>query len=147
MISFIKDWQVLIIPVIVMVVSQIIKLVREDKKFDWRQINSYGGMPSSHTAMLVSLVITAGWFAGYTSALFAVTFIVAAIFVRDAVGIRWKLGFHGKIINRIIRELPEEDRRHFPRNLDERLGHTPQEVLVGAILGAVLTLGLLIILN
>lgn len=149
--SFLQDWQALFIPIMVMIISQVCKIVwegRHSSRVNWRHINSYGGMPSSHTAMLVSLVMVMGRIQGWSSPFFAVTAIVAAIFIRDAVGIRWQLGFHGKIINRLIRELPVEERARFPKKkLEERLGHTPHEALVGGLVGLILTIILLWMIN
>lgn len=143
MYSFLLTWQVLIVPIIVMIISQLVKVALESSrsgKFAWQQLNSYGGMPSAHTALLTSLVLMIGWTEGFNTPIFAITFMIAAIFIRDAVGIRWQLGFHGKIINRLIRELSAEDRRHFPQKLEERLGHTPAEALAGAIFGVFITI-------
>lgn len=142
------EWQVLCIPLVVLIISQGAKIFLERKSegLQWKNFNSYGGMPSSHTAMLVSLLMMVGFVEGFSSTLFIVTGFIAAIFIRDAMGIRWSLGFHGKMINRLIRELPPEERKYFPVKLNERLGHTPQEVLAGGIVGVVLTVLLRVII-
>lgn len=144
------DWQVLLIPFAVMIISQIIKVTLESKqkgKFEWAHLNSYGGMPSSHTAMFVSASLIMGLTEGFSSSVFAVTLFLTAVLVRDAIGIRWALGFHGKILNHLIRTLPENERKHFPKQLQERLGHTPKEALAGGTLGALLTILFYFLIN
>lgn len=147
MTELLDHWHILWIPFAVMIISQLAKLVLEvpEHGFRLRRINSYGGMPSSHTALLVSLTLLIGLQAGFTSPLFAVTAFVAAVFIRDAYGIRWQLGFHGQVINHIIAEMPEDKRKQYPKHLETRLGHTPAQVAVGAIVGVVLTLVLRLI--
>lgn len=81
-----------------------------------------------------------GLVAGFATPLFAVTAFVAAVFIRDAVGIRYALGFHGKVLNHLIETLPEKVRTTFPKHLEDRLGHRPIEALVGGAVGLVLTL-------
>lgn len=141
-INNIIEWQIFFIPFTILIISQFVKIFLERKSegLQWKNFNSYGGMPSSHTAMLVSLLFMVGFIEGFSSTIFIVTGFIAAIFIRDAMGIRWSLGFHGKMINRIIRELSDEERKHFPFKLNERLGHTPREVAAGALVGLILTL-------
>lgn len=110
-------------------------------------MNSYGGMPSSHTALSVSLTLMVGLTAGFATPLFAVTGFVAAVFIRDAVGIRYALGFHGKVLNHLIETLPEDVRTTFPKHLEDRLGHRPVEALVGGLCGVGITLLLYAALN
>lgn len=142
MITFLIEWQALVIPSAVLIISQFIKVALESKRdgFQWKHLNSYGGMPSSHTAFCVSVAIMAGILEGFTSPVFAVAAMVCAVFIRDAVGIRWSLGFHGKVINHLIQTLPAEERTQFPKKLEERLGHRPLEALAGGIIGTVLTI-------
>ncbi len=143
MTEFLHTWQVLIIPLAVMIISQVIKVVLESRKeggFKWRHLNNYGGMPSSHTALFVSLTLIIGFTQGFSSPLFIMAGILAAVFIRDAVGIRWQLGFHGRVLNRIINTLPKEDREKLPKKLEERLGHTEGEAIAGGVLGVLLTI-------
>lgn len=140
--EFIQQWQVFLIPLTVVIITQFTKLLIEARKigFHWEHLNSYGGMPSAHTASSISLMIMVGLQNGFTSPLFAVTAFVAAVFIRDAVGIRRSLGYHGKVLNHLIHTLPENVRTQFPKHLEERLGHKPIEALAGAILGTTCTL-------
>lgn len=136
-------WEILFIPFACVIISQLLKvaLLTKNGVIPWHEINKYGGMPSSHTALFVSLMLIVGITTGFNSPLFFISFFVGATFIRDAVGIRWSLGYHGKMLNKIIRDLPEDERKEFPKEpLEERLGHTPKEAIVGALIATTLTL-------
>lgn len=137
-----------IIPLLVMVVTQAIKLTIEiyHGNFAWSHVNSYGGMPSSHAALVASLAMTIAYFEGVRTAAFAVAIVTFIIIVRDAMGFRYQLGIHGRILNQLIKELPDRDEYKYPI-LSERLGHTLPEVTVGIIVGIAGTLALLPLFN
>lgn len=99
-----------------------------------------GGMPSSHTALVMSLAWAVGLQDGFTSSLFAVTLVLASIVMYDAAGVRRAAGKQAKVINKLVRQLRAE---HTVRDirLKELLGHTPLEVLAGAILGISIAYG------
>lgn len=130
-----------IIPLAVMLVTQAIKLGIEYYRgnFSWSHVNSYGGMPSSHAAFVSSLSYVLAHFEGLDSPAFAVSLILLIIVLRDAMGFRWQLGIHGRILNKLIKELPDTKEYQFPI-LSERLGHTPLEVTVGIITGILLSM-------
>ncbi len=145
-------WEVLIAPLAAMIISQLIKVVRGRKngKLAWSELNKYGGMPSSHTGLFIALTAIVGLTVGFVSPLFFVTLFVSITFIRDAIGIRWSLGFHGKMLNKLIDELPQTEQKEYPGHLEERLGHTPYEAVVGGMLGffiALLTHGLFLMLQ
>ncbi len=102
-------------------------------------LNSYGGMPSAHTAFVSSLTTGVGISEGLDSAAFAVAFILSLIIARDAIGFRRYLGTHGRVINMLMRELPDGEELKYPPQVRERVGHTPLEALVGAIVGVGIT--------
>ena len=136
------DYKFFLIPIIVMIITQVVKVIIEtikDGEFNWQRINGYGGMPSSHSAMVTSLAITVGYYQGVSSPIFAVAIIVALLTIRDAYGFREQLGHHGKILNKLIKELPDEKEYKFPI-LKETFGHKTIEVIVGIIFGIVLSL-------
>lgn len=140
--TWVDHWQVLFIPVLVLIITQFIKVgleARGPEKFVWQNLNSYGGMPSTHTAFFTSTALIIGLTHGFNSALFALAFVSGVTVVRDAVGIRFQLGFHGKVINHLIDTLPEDLQKDFPAHLEDRLGHTPKEALVGFLCGLVCT--------
>ena len=124
-----------------MIITQGIKLTLEyyQGNFSWSHVNSYGGMPSSHAAFVASLSYVLWRFQGLDSPAFAVSLVLLVIVLRDAMGFRWQLGIHGKILNKLIKELPATKEYQFPM-LSERLGHTPLEVMVGLVAGIVLSM-------
>lgn len=91
-----------------------------------------GGMPSSHTALVCSATIASARLEGTGSPIFALCFIVTCVVMYDALNVRRQAGEHAKALNKILRseELVGED-----EGLKELLGHTPLEVLAGALLG------------
>lgn len=141
--DLLHNWQVLWIPAVVLIISQCIKLVVDWKRgqgFDLKHLNSYGGMPSTHTALFTSVTLMIGIVHGFTTPLFALAVFTSAAIIRDAVGIRFALGTHGRLLNHLIDLLPQERQKEFPDNINERLGHTYKEAFAGFILGIVLTL-------
>ena len=138
------DMRLFIIPLLVMVVTQAIKMTIEAYRgtFTWSHLNSYGGMPSSHAALAASLSCTLAYFEGMDSAAFAVSLVLLVIIIRDAMGFRRQLGVHGSILNKLIKELPDRREYQFPV-LSERLGHSPAEVTVGLIVGILGTLAVI----
>lgn len=147
--NFLLEWQLLIIPIAVVIISQLIKVLLETKKqgFHISHLNNYGGMPSSHTAFFVSIATTTGLVEGSQSPLFFITLFLAFVFVRDAVGIRWALSLHGKALNHILDANPNIDRTGLPEKLNERLGHRPIEALAGGITGVITTVVLYWLIN
>jgi acid phosphatase family membrane protein YuiD len=98
-----------------------------------RRFVETGGMPSSHSAAVAALTTTVGLTEGVMSALFGVTLFFSLIVMYDAAGLRRAAGRQAALINRIMDE--KEGRAANEQKLFELLGHTPFEVLVGALLG------------
>ena len=95
-----------------------------------------GGMPSSHTAMVVALSTGVGLTQGLSSPLFAVSAVFSLIIMYDATGVRHSSGQQARLLNDLLEELREVVREGFaPRPLRVLLGHTYLEVGVGALLG------------
>lgn len=118
-------------------IAQLIKLGTsywKHRELDFSRLVGAGGMPSSHTALVVALTSAVGLDAGWESPLFAVAFVLAAIVMYDAAGVRRAAGKQAKVINKLVREMRVEHTVHDIR-LKELLGHTPLEVLAGALLG------------
>lgn len=142
------DYKLFLIPIIILVLNQIVKLVIEWIKGDlgWSRLFGYGGMPSTHGAVVTSLCYTIGYYQGLKSPTFAIVLVMSLLILRDAWGIRWQLGYHGQVLNRLIKELPDQKEYAFPI-LKEKFGHTKLEVLVGIIFGFLSTVLLVYILN
>jgi len=122
--------------------TQIFKFVREAARgqMRWSVLNAYGGMPSAHTAFVASLTTAVGISEGMDSPAFAITFILSLIIARDAIGFRRYLGTHGRVINMLMRELPDGEGLKYPPRVRERVGHTPLEAVVGGLVGIAITL-------
>ncbi len=102
-----------------------------EKKFNWRRCFGMGGMPSSHTAFVVSMALMCGLQEGFGSAVFAVAFILMAVVIYDALGVRAETGKQGAVLNQLIREILIEGKPITEERLKELVGHTPLEVLGG----------------
>lgn len=110
-----------------------------NKSLDFQRLFGDGGMPSGHSATVTALATTAALSYGLASPVFAVSFILAIIVMHDAMGVRLEAGKHAKAINELM-ELLGSDRVAPEEKLQEFLGHTPLQVLFGAILGFVISL-------
>jgi len=121
------------------------------KKFNAERLVGAGGMPSSHSALVCSLVIAMARKEGFTSPLFAMAIIFAVVVMYDAMGVRRAAGEQAKVLNKIVFNFnklfdssdkdTEPDENDLPeRELKEYLGHTPLEVLGGALLGILIAM-------
>lgn len=116
-----------------------------EKNWDWKRFFGSGGMPSSHTAFVVSLAIMVGTMLGFDSPEFAMCFIFAAVVMYDATGVRRETGIQAQVINEILRQVFIDGKPIADDDLKELVGHKPLEVLGGAILG-LLTAGAYLLL-
>jgi hypothetical protein len=132
--------QYLILPLLAALIAQTAKffIKSNHEKISFKIVTSYSGMPSGHAALVTSLVTIIGLEQGILSPLFAISLVLAIIVIRDAVGIRRYLGEHGRMLNELVKDLKEEpDKpldRTYPRLL-EKIGHTPAQATVGALIG------------
>ena len=106
------------------------------KKFNVKRILGAGGMPSSHAAVVTSLATLIGKNEGVDTPLFAISIIFAFVVMYDAAGVRRAAGKQAKLLNKII-ETPGLKMGEVQEKLVEVLGHTPIQVIVGAIIGIV----------
>ncbi len=109
----------------------------KSKKLNLRRLCGAGGMPSSHTAVVMVITIMIGKNVGFGSYAFAATFIFSLIVMYDAAGVRRAAGEQASVLNKII-ETPGLSGLEVQKRLMEALGHTPIQVLVGAIIGIVI---------
>lgn len=127
----------LYVPLIVWFCIQSFKVIYElatTKKFNFKRIIGAGGMPSSHTAVVTSLSAMIGKSQGFDTAIFAISVIFALIVMYDAAGVRRAAGKQAHLLNKIV-ETPGLSGVQVQEKLVEVLGHTPLQVLVGAIIG------------
>ncbi len=106
-----------------------------DHKFRIRMMFTNGGMPSSHSSTVLALCTACGIQEGVGSPFFAISAVLAIIVMNDAFGVRYETGEQAKVINRIVKELFSGKGEEVNTGLKELVGHTPFQVLVGAILG------------
>ncbi|MEG0019541.1 MAG: divergent PAP2 family protein [Oscillospiraceae bacterium] len=115
------------------------------KDFSLERLIGAGGMPSSHTALVISLVVATAKQCGYSSPNFAMALAFAAVVMYDAMGVRRAAGEQAKILNKMLDEwfvkakITEQNVPQI-KQLKELLGHTPIEVFGGAIVGLVVAL-------
>lgn len=137
-----EQYKFLIVPISVWFFIQLFKVIWdlvETRKFNFKRILGAGGMPSSHTGVVTSLAAMIGKSQGFTSPIFALSVIFAFIVMYDAAGIRRAAGKQAKLLNKLI-ETPGLSNIQVQEKLVEVLGHTPTQVLVGAIVGVVVGL-------
>ncbi len=97
-----------------------------------------GGMPSSHSALVMAIAVSIGKYQGMDSAVFALALAFAAVAMYDAAGVRRETGVQAKLLNRMIEAWHMEGDLQFEKKLKEFVGHTPLEVFAGAILGGII---------
>ena len=133
--------QVLLTGLLAWFVAQGLKVIFTvivDRKIDLSRMFGLGGMPSSHSAVVCALATGCGLTCGFDSPEFAIAAILATVVMTDAAGVRRVAGKQAVQINLIVKQMIETGHGLTYENMKELLGHTPFEVLVGAILGIIL---------
>ena len=106
-----------------------------------RYLVTAGGMPSSHSTLVVALATRVGIESGLSSTAFGLALVFAAVVMYDAAGVRRAVSLQARVLNRMLTEMIEA--QHFnEERLRELIGHTPFEVFVGALLGALSAISL-----
>ncbi len=129
-------------PLVAWTIAQVTKVVLvsvRQRRLNLRVLAETGGMPSSHSAIVMGLTAAVGRINGVSSDTFAVALILSLVVMYDAAGVRRAAGRQAAVLNRLVEDLVhmrgiQEDR------LRELLGHTPVEVLVGAGIGVLVGL-------
>ncbi len=111
-----------------------------EKRLDLRRLFGLGGMPSSHSAIVAAVTTAVGIRMGFNSALFAISLTMALITMTDAAGVRRAAGQQAVVLNRVVQEMIENGGDLPEQTLKELLGHTPFQVLVGALIGTILAI-------
>jgi len=107
-----------------------------EKRINFRRFLDTGSMPSSHTASVVSLTTAIAIREGMNSTIFILSFVLAIVVMYDATGVRRAAGKQAAVLNKIVENVrKKEGHSLIEENLKELLGHTPLEVLGGAVLG------------
>lgn len=111
----------------------------QKKKINIRRLIGNGGMPSTHSASVVSLAIAVGFKEGWDSTALAISLVLAIIVMIDASGVRLAASKHAKALNEITEEVFKDGQFHYEK-FNELLGHTPTQVFVGGLIGCLVSL-------
>jgi uncharacterized protein len=127
----------LLAPLVAWAIAQAAKVILtswRQRRLNLRVLAETGGMPSSHAAIVMGMTTAVGKYAGVSSAAFAIALIFSFVVMYDAAGLRRAAGRQAAILNRLVEDLVHM-RGMQEQRLRELLGHTPIEVVVGALLG------------
>ena len=111
----------------------------QNKKIKFASFTRTGGMPSSHSALITAISLSIGLSQGFDSTGFFIAFVLSIVVIYDARGIRYTVGKHAKLLNQTILK---DDKFE----LNEHIGHSLPEIIVGIVLGASITIYLYIAL-
>ena len=127
----------LITALVAMALAQILKVLFDYwRTRSWKRalLFSTGGMPSSHSALAVSVMASIGLNEGFETPIFAISAVLAMVVMHDAAGIRRAAGKQAEAINFLSSKLEAQGIK-LDKKLKELLGHHPIEVMAGALLG------------
>lgn len=136
------SWQFIIVPLIALIISQLTKLATNDVKGDFNikgALTSYGGMPSSHSAFVISLATIIGLRVGFASPVFAVAAVFSVLIIRDALGLRQEMSRQAKVIEKLWGSSALRGKEKDP-DLRMVIGHTVPEVIAGGLVGIAVAL-------
>ena len=125
----------------------VVTLVKE-KTFKPRiLLFSLGGMPSSHSASVTALCVACAIEYGFASTYFALAAILAMVVMTDAMGVRWETGEQSKIINKLVKEIFTGTSEEAETALKELVGHTPFQVMMGALVGVIVPFIMMVVMK
>ncbi|MBQ7764578.1 divergent PAP2 family protein [bacterium] len=133
-------YEALIIGISAVIIAQVLKFFVHliwKRKVDLRLFTTTGGMPSSHSAGVIGLSTTVGLICGFSSIEFAMAFGYALVVMYDAAGVRRAAGKQAACLNKIIMDIYKQELKEAGGRLKELLGHTPMQVLAGAVFGVI----------
>jgi len=105
------------------------------RQFDVSRLFGSGGMPSSHSALVCAMVTSIGYAEGFSSSVFALGACFAAVVMYDAAGVRRSTGKNAAVLNHLLDGLAGNGFVFDEERLKELVGHTPVQVVAGALLG------------
>lgn len=139
---FFMQNRILSVTIVAWALTQTIKVtlgVIREKRFDFRWFIGTGGMPSSHAAGAAALALSSGLELGFYSPVFALAFVFALVTMFDAQGVRRSAGRQAEILNKVLEDIYWQGKIKEGK-LKELLGHTPFQVMVGALIGILIAL-------
>ena len=137
----------LVVPTVAWLVAQLLKAIIDaavNKTFRLSRLFGDGGMPSGHSATVMSLATIVGLTDGFGSMTFAIAMVFAIIVMHDAIGVRREAGKQARMIISMVEVLGdylvEKDKKIRDEKLKVLVGHTPLQVVCGALLGIVIAI-------
>ena len=118
--------------------AQLIKVILELVllgRFDVKRFVSSGGMPSSHSALVVAAATAIGRLYGFDGPAFALAAVLSAVVMYDACNVRRSAGDTARLVNQLLEHVEKLTAEDFADDLKIIMGHTPFQVLMGALLG------------
>ena len=138
--GFLTGNLVLDLSILAWFLAQLIKTVANlvvNRNLDLKRMVGSGDMPSSHSATVCAMVVATGRYCGVTSTEFALAAVVSIIVMYDAMGVRRETGIQAQVLNDMMKIFEDMGRSEISPHdkLKEFVGHTPLQVLMGALLG------------
>lgn len=134
-------YKFIIIPFLGIFFSQIIKFILESIKYKRfcldRLLSGSGGMPSTHSSFVSSLTTLIYLEYGISSIYFAISLIFSLVIIYDSMGVRYEAGKQAELLNDIVEKINFNSKM---KELKEKVGHKPIEVLCGVLLGISISL-------
>ena len=118
--------------------AQLIKVILDlvvMRRFDVKRFVSSGGMPSSHSALVVAAATAIGRLYGFDGPAFALAAVMSAVVMYDACNVRRSAGDTARLVNQLLEHVEKLTAEDFADDLKIIMGHTPFQVLMGAVLG------------
>ncbi len=137
MLGFFNQYKYLIVPITLWFGIQMFKVLYEfftEGKWNFKRFMGAGGMPSSHSAVVVSLATLIGKHIGIDEPIFALSAMFAFITMYDAAGVRRAVGEQAHVLNDVVKKVKDMTPSEY---LQEKTGHTPVQVAAGAMIGLV----------
>lgn len=137
-VNFLTGNLILSLSILAWAIAQVLKVVVvlvTERRWNWGHILSSGGMPSSHSATVCACASSIAYLYSWSSPYFAIAAVLAVVVMYDAFNVRRETGEQAKILNYMMDHWDELKPEEFGKNLKELIGHTPLQVLMGALLG------------
>ena len=136
MIEFFLKYKFIILPFLTWLGIQLFKVIYkkvDEGVWDFSRMWGAGGMPSAHSATVMCITTLVAKNVGINSELFAICLIFSMVVMYDAAGVRRNVGEQAHVLNDIIKN----QKLSYAQKLQEMTGHTPVQVISGAIIGII----------
>ncbi|MFA6098655.1 MAG: divergent PAP2 family protein [Patescibacteria group bacterium] len=129
--------ELVLTPLITLFAVQSLKLATDGIKGNFSAKDffiTYGGMPSTHSAIVSSFTSIIAYKEGLFSPAFSIAMVFSLIVIVDAMSFRRHIDQQGRAIKKLIGGLPQDEQKKFPY-FSTRVEHTLPQVAVGILLG------------